>query len=314
VCDAPAVNFKQLRYFVAAVDLNNITRAAQKMHVAQPALGAQLRELEEEMGVPLLSRHSRGVEPTPAGQVLYQQARRILDQVDQVKAEVVRAHLAARRPVSFGLPTSLTLLIGMDLQVAAAERTQGVALSIVEGPSFFLADAIERQELDLAFIYDVEPRPGLALRVILDEELLFVSAAAAPAAESVTLAQVLESRLALGGRRDVGRRALARAAGVLPEAVAVAYETQSIAAILDLIERGQACSVMPYGSVAREVRAGRLRVQRIAGRPLRTTMYLARRAHLDAADADALLSDAQVLVDHGVDMIVERAAPYVERH
>jgi LysR family nitrogen assimilation transcriptional regulator len=284
------------------------------MHVAQPALGAQLRELEDEMGVPLLSRHSRGVEPTQAGTVLYQHARRILDQVDQVKAEVVRAHLTARRPVSLGLPTSLTLLIGTDLQIAAAERTQRIALSIVEGPSFFLADAIERQELDLAFVYDVEPRPGLTLRVILDEELLFVSAPSASSGDAVTLPDVLQSRLALGGRRDVARRALARAAGVLPEAIVLAYETQSIAAILDLIERGEACSVMPYGSVAREVAAGRLRVHRIAGTPLRTTMYLARRAHLDHGEAEALLSDTRLLVDQGIDMIVNRAAPHVERH
>lgn len=303
-----------MRYFVAAVDLGNMTRAAQKMHVAQPALGAQLRELEEEMGVPLLNRHSRGVEPTPAGQALYQHARRILEQVDQVKPEVMRAHLAARRSLSFGLPTSLTRLIGTDLQIAAAERTQRIAVSILEGPSFFLADAIERQELDLAFVFDVEPRPALALQAILDEELLFVRAPGERDAAEIPLADVLHARLALGGRRDVGRRALARAAGVVPESLPLAYETQSIAAILDLVERGQACSVMPYGSVAREVAAGRLRVQRIAGRPLRTTMYLARRADFDLAEADGVSMEARILVEHGVGMIMERAAPYLERH
>lgn len=318
-----AVNLKQLRYFVAAVDLSNITRAAQKMHVAQPALGVQLRELEEEMGVPLLHRHSRGVDPTQAGQVLYQHARRILEQVDQLKAEVVHAHHAARRPLSVGLPTALMRLIGPDLQMAAAERAQRIALSLLEGPSFFLADAIERQELDLALVYDLEPRPSLAQQALLEEELLFICAADAPtdlptdssakapadAAPPLALAQVLRARLALGGRRDVARRALARAAGVAPESLPLAYETQSIAAILDLVERGEACSLMPYGSIARELAAGRLRARRIVGSPLRTTMYLARRADFDLDGAQA-----RALIDHGIDLIVERSMPYVERY
>jgi len=308
------VNLKQLRYFVAAVDLNNLTRAAERMHVAQPALGLQLRELENEIGVPLLSRHSRGVEPTPAGQLLYRHAKRILEDIEQVKAEVVHAHLAARRPLSLGLTTSLTLLIGTDLQIAAAERTQRIALSLLEGPSFFLADAIERQELDLALVYDIEPRPGLMLKAILEEELLFVTAKAPAGAPTVALAEVLQSRLALGGRRDIGRRALARAAGVSVEALPVAYETQSMAAILELVLRGESCSVVPYGSVAREVGAGRLHVLRIGDVPIKATLYLARRADLRSRDGSDLPPDAGVLVDHAVELITQRAQPYVTRH
>lgn len=308
------MNLKQIRYFVAAVDLGNMTRAAGKMHVAQPALGQQLRELEEEMGVPLLSRHSRGVEPTQAGQTLYLHARRILEQVDRVKGEVQRAHLAARQTLWFGLTTSLTLMIGPDLQIAAGEHTQRIALTLVEGPSFFLADAIEREELDLAFVYDVEPRPGLSVRAILDEELLFVSAPGQSSGAAISMTQVLRSPLALGGRRDVARRALARAAGMTPDALVVAYETQSMAAILDLIERGKACSVMPVGSVARELVSGRLQAHRIAGRPLRTTLYLARRAGLEPIEADRAASETEILIDQAVEMIMHRSAPYVERH
>lgn len=309
------MNLKQLRYFVAAVDLNNITRAAQRMHVAQPALGLQLRELENEIGVPLLSRHSRGVEPTPAGQLLYRHAKRILEEIEQVKAEVVQAHLAARQPLSLGLTTSLTLLIGTDLQIAAAERAERIALSLLEGPSFFLADAIERHELDLALVYDIEPRPSLALKAILEEELLFVTSQM-PAVDAgvIGLQEVLQSRLALGGRRDIGRRVLARAAGMAAEALPVAYETQSMAAILDLVLRGQSCSLMPYGSVAREVAAGRLHVRRIADAPIKATLYLARRADLRSREGGDLPPEAGRLIEEAVEMIIERAGPYVVRH
>jgi LysR family transcriptional regulator, nitrogen assimilation regulatory protein len=77
------LNLRQLRYFVTAVDLCNITRAAKKLHVAQPALGLHIRELEAELGVTLLHRHSRGVEPTTAGQLLYSRANLVLSSLSR---------------------------------------------------------------------------------------------------------------------------------------------------------------------------------------------------------------------------------------
>ena len=61
------MNLRQLRYFVSVVEAGNMTRAAEQLHVAQTALGMQIRQIEEDLGVALLVRHSRGVEPTKAG-------------------------------------------------------------------------------------------------------------------------------------------------------------------------------------------------------------------------------------------------------
>jgi LysR family nitrogen assimilation transcriptional regulator len=65
---------RQLKYFVAIVEAGNMTRAAEQLHVAQTALGMQIRQLEEGLGVALLIRHSRGVEPTKAGRLLHARA------------------------------------------------------------------------------------------------------------------------------------------------------------------------------------------------------------------------------------------------
>ena len=64
------MNLRQLRYFLSVVEAGNMTRAADQLHVAQTALGMQIKQLEESLGVALLVRHSRGVEPTPAGKLL----------------------------------------------------------------------------------------------------------------------------------------------------------------------------------------------------------------------------------------------------
>ena len=90
------MNLRQLRYFVSVVETGSMTRAAEQLHVAQTALGMQIRQIEEDLGVALLVRHSRGVEPTKAGRLLHERAagarpRRI--------PNGVAAAMACRHPV-----------------------------------------------------------------------------------------------------------------------------------------------------------------------------------------------------------------------
>ncbi|MDB5744471.1 MAG: putative LysR family transcriptional regulator [Polaromonas sp.] len=308
------MNLRQLRYFVTAVDLSNITRAAQKLHVAQPALGMHIRELEAELGVSLLRRHSRGVEPTPAGQLLYSRATSIFEQLEEARRDVIQLHNTARQPIALGITTSLMLLIGTDIQLSAQRDFESLALSLVEGPSFFLADAIERDELDVAFAYNIEPRPNLVLTAVMDEEILFVTPfVAGETSGTVSMEEVLASKLALGSRRDIGRRILALAAGLSPENLKVAYEVQSIAAIRELILRGEACSVMPYGSVAHELATGQLLARRISGCPLKSTLYIVRRAGHPLTKTPQFDEALKKLLNRTLDMAVEKIGDYGTR-
>src|SRR2546423_13420569 len=73
-----AVHLRYLRYFVVVGETRNLSRAAAELHVAQPALSRQIRDLERQLGVDLLERHPKGVTPTPAGEALIHGAPRIL--------------------------------------------------------------------------------------------------------------------------------------------------------------------------------------------------------------------------------------------
>ena len=77
------MDIRQLRYFVSAVDVGSVTNAAHQLNISQPALGLQIRKLEDELGSPLLTRHSRGVSLTPAGEKLYEHATLILRQTER---------------------------------------------------------------------------------------------------------------------------------------------------------------------------------------------------------------------------------------
>jgi LysR family nitrogen assimilation transcriptional regulator len=303
------LTLRQLTYFAKVVETRNITRAAEQLHVAQPALGTQLRQLEAHLGVPLLHRHSRGVDATPAGQLLYQRTQDMLALLERTESDVRQLHGTGSRPLTLGLTASLVHLIGADLMAWAATASPGQALKLREEPSFLLVDALERQEIDLALAYCAPMRPGLTVDPLLVEEIpLVMRADGAPPGDTVSLEHALTFELAMGGERDVGRRLLADAAAAHGLHCRVAYETQSIAGIRDLLLRGWAASVIPYGSVARELDTGELVARRLVPSMSMTLCLVQRRAD---TGPDSARGFRDALVAQCLGMIRERLGRFV---
>src|SRR5262245_18685416 len=116
------MKLRQLRCFVKVVEVGSMTRAAEQLFVAQPALGVQIKMLEERLGVVLLVRHSRGVAPTRAGQLVYERARQILRLVDETQREVAALrHLELAR-IELGMSTAIIAPVGRDV-IVEAHRT-----------------------------------------------------------------------------------------------------------------------------------------------------------------------------------------------
>lgn len=142
-------SLRQLRYFLAVADELSFTRAADRLHVAQPAVSAQIRELERDLGVPLLRRTTRRVELTDAGQSFADDTRRLLDGLDAAweRARRVARGMSGRLRIAYTSSTAyeaLPLILdelesrAPDLQVSADQLwATEVEAAVISGDADF---------------------------------------------------------------------------------------------------------------------------------------------------------------------------------
>lgn len=274
------INFRQLKYFARVIETGNITRAADQLFVAQPALGFQIRQLEHELGVSLLRRHARGVSPTRAGQILYERACDILRRLEEAEREVTAAGRKEQEGIVLGLTNGFANIVGRNLILQVKRDLPGVKLSLVEERSVVLVDAIERHEIDIALAYEVHERPGLFRIPLIEEETLFVSArppgGGDGALSTIEFADLAKHALVMPGPRDGVRQQVLATAKRLAIDLNVTLDVSSITMMKNMVAQGDACAVMPFGNVIEDIEAGHILGRRIVNPPLKRTLYLVR--------------------------------------
>lgn len=147
------MEIRHLRYFVAVAEAGNVTRAAEACFVAQSALSQQLKRLESEVGASLFIRTSRGVELTPAGQLLLPLARRVIADEEQARLQV-REYLGLERGrLRIGLIQTGGDAGDVVRSLAAFHAAHpAIELQIVSRPSQEMVQRVREGELDLAVV------------------------------------------------------------------------------------------------------------------------------------------------------------------
>ena len=293
------VRTRQLELFIRVCELGSISRAAEQLNIAQPALGMQIRNLEHEFGAELITRHSRGVQLTPAGTVVLEAARDILRRLQEARAAVKAGPQSMLRTVTVGLSPSMASMLASQVITEAAIGIRGVVVKLVEELSHVLTEWAQADRLDLALAYSVTG-PRLRLTPLLREQLFVVTAAesrkAAGTDAPLDLAEALSGPLALPGENDSVRATVEAAAAATGQRLSVRYEIQSITAIKQLVAGGLATSILPWGSVRREVEAGELTALPIGGPGLFRTLFLVQVPGRDEPEMARLL----VRLAHGL--------------
>lgn len=167
-----AFDLRQLRYFIAVAEELNFTRAAERVHIAQPPLSQQIRSLEESLGVMLLQRTRRRVELTDAGRVFLDQARNLIRTAELAATEAQRAQRGeiGRLAVGFFEHMSYTLL--PPALRAYRDRYPGVDIQLRWFPVIDQADALRRGEVDISFMRRVPDMHDVRTEVVFEDRFV----------------------------------------------------------------------------------------------------------------------------------------------
>jgi LysR family transcriptional regulator, hca operon transcriptional activator len=166
------MELRHLRYFVAVAEEGSLTTAAElRLHTSQPSLSRQIRDLEYQVGVDLLSRSVHGVQLTAAGKAFLDHARLALAQVDAAVEAARRAAQPARKTFAIGFQTGHEMNWLTRAMQVLRDELKNIHVTVTSDYSPDLAEALIRGRLDLAFMR-TEPDFELVYEVVDHEPLI----------------------------------------------------------------------------------------------------------------------------------------------
>ncbi|MEU6876432.1 LysR substrate-binding domain-containing protein [Streptomyces sp. NPDC046751] len=293
------MDIRQLRYFVTVAEEANFTRAAARLHLAQPGVSAQVRQLEKELGHLLLDRSGRSVTLTEVGEAVLPYARAAIGAVEAVRQTADEFTGLLRGQVTLGLVAGAAAAahefdLASVLARFHADHPQ-VEIALTEETSEWMLTALRQGELDMAMIglADAQPAPGISLQVLVDEPLVAAVAPDDPALTSpdrtsIPLAELRDRPLISlprgTGIRGILDRACAQA-GFRPR---IAFQAAAPLFLAQLAARGLGVAVVP-ALPADMVSAFGLRTLEITEPRLRGRVALAWRTDGPAGPAAAVV-------------------------
>jgi DNA-binding transcriptional LysR family regulator len=276
------MELRHLRYFIAVAEELHFRRAAERLHIAQPAVSEQVRKLEDELGVRLFDRSQRNVSLTDAGTVLLTEARQVLRQAEAAR---LAARNARERPgivLRIGyVPSSLPASIPRALQGVATAMPH-LETTIEPGTGLELVEAVRAGKLDAAVVSLPAPTAGLRVTALGDQRAVAVFPVSHPQAVSpqVRLEQIAPMRIVVLPR-DADRPfydaviAACRGAGISPTLVEM--PDGQIEQVLLAVASGAGMALLPECVSERYAAAGVRFVPLSDGGPVLATAIVSRR-------------------------------------
>lgn len=267
---------RRLQVFRAVAELRNFSRAAEVLHMSQPAVSQQIQALEEHYGVRLLDRTSKAVQLTAAGRALYAQIIPLLQQFAEVQRAVVRAAGSLSGPLTVG--ASLTIGQYVLPQVLAAFERQHpeVRVRLHIQNTEVVAFRVRDSELDMGFVEGPVTGSDLHEEPFLDDELVLIAPANHHWRERRTIApsELYSERLIVrergSGTREVMENGL-RAAGINVADLTIATELGGTEAIKGAVEAGMGVAIISQWTLRKELRLGTLLARRLRKHPIKRT-------------------------------------------
>lgn len=262
------MDVRQLRNFVAIVDSGSLSKAAERLLIAQPSLSQQLRTLEEELGTQLLIRSAQGVVPTEAGKTMYRHARVVLRQMEQIREEVRDGGGSEAGPVAVGFPTTIAAILAVPLFQRVRTQYPGIRLQIFESMSGYISELLANGRLDLAMLFRDSETRGISVMPLFDEELyvmgghlvcpeIFADASRGPRARgndvasgTCALARLANVPLVVPSASNGLRLLIERSFSQANVELNIVADIDSLPTLIDIARAGEACAILPSSALA----------------------------------------------------------------
>jgi LysR family transcriptional regulator, low CO2-responsive transcriptional regulator len=255
------MEIRQLRAFAAIAETRTFTAAAQRVHVTQAAISMQIRQLEQEVGIPLFIRTPRRVVLTEAGEHLLERAQLILREHDAALAELAELAGAEHGRIRLG---SASGMVSADTLPVILRRMRQLypqaEVSVTSGTSEELVRRILAGEVDMAFVsLPVEAR-NVDTELLSRDQLVAIASPRHPLASQRVISgfALAQEKLILGERGGNTRRLIDQFfsdAGLKPT---VAMELSRQAAIKNMVAADMGVGIVPLSTAREEVEKGRL--------------------------------------------------------
>lgn len=272
------ITLRQLQVFEAAARLGGYTRAAQTLHLSQPAVSMQIRQLEEQAGMPLFDQIGKKIHLTDAGRTLYHHAQSILAQVQEAQLELEEMRGVRRGQLNITVASTANYF-APRLLAAFCQRHPEVKVSLDVSNREHILELLNETDKDLAIMGRPPEASDLVAHPFMENPLVVIAAPNHPLAEqrNIPLARIAEetfiSREAGSGTRMATERFFDEAGTRL----ATAMEMSSNEAIKQAVQAGLGLGVVSVHTLEMELALERLVILDVQGFPIRRYWYAVHR-------------------------------------
>ncbi len=251
---------KHLRTFVTIVDLQSFTRAGRRLGISQSAISQQIRALEKQLGVPILTRSGSGARPTPAGDLLLQYARQILRKIEEAERVLADLESSPRGLLRIGAGGAACHFLLPPVLREFCRRFPRVELRVTSGPTAHTVERLLAGELDVGLVTLPLAEPKLSLSELGNDELVAIAPPGHAWSERrrIQAADFAGEPLLVYERRTQAYHLIERTlleAGVLPR---IAMEMDQLEAVVEMVCAGLGVAIVPRWAVTAEHASGRL--------------------------------------------------------
>jgi DNA-binding transcriptional LysR family regulator len=252
------MEFRQLRSFIAVARSLNFSRAARELHLSQPALSAQIKALEDDLGTQLLERNKRTVRLTRGGESFLADAEVLLEDAAEAKRRAARFASGEAGHLRMAFVASATPELVPTIALAFREKYPHVTLELKNLPTVAQVEALEAHTLDVGFVRLPLTAPKLAITQLHSEPFVMVLSKTHKLAreKNLTVAHLANEPFVTYGQRWAPEfyqswTGICRRAGFTP---VVVQETAEMDTALALVSAGMGVAIMPEGVANRRRR------------------------------------------------------------